>query len=52
MWNLENITSALHGLSSAIYTRILGWSPEELDVLLAKVRCELKDTSIHAYWPM
>lgn len=52
MWNLENISSGLHGLSSAVYTRVLGWSAEELEVFLAQVRQELKDTSIHTYWPM
>ncbi|KAM0328733.1 hypothetical protein ACHAQA_005146 [Verticillium albo-atrum] len=52
MWNLENITSGLHGLSAAVYTRVLGWTNEELEILLAKVRRELKDTSIHAYWPI
>ncbi|CRK27683.1 hypothetical protein BN1723_014004 [Verticillium longisporum] len=52
MWNLENITSGLHGLSAAVYTRVLGWSPEEMEVLLAKVRRELKDTRIHSYWPI
>lgn len=52
MWTLENITSGLEGLSAAVYTRVLGWSKEELDVLLAGVRNEMKDTKIHSYWPM
>ncbi|KAM0271171.1 hypothetical protein ACHAQH_009155 [Verticillium albo-atrum] len=52
MWNLENITSGLHGLSAAVYTRVLGWSSEEMEILLAKVRRELKDTKVHAYWPI
>ncbi|XEU97659.1 hypothetical protein FSHL1_002945 [Fusarium sambucinum] len=51
-WTLENICSGLDGLSSAVYTRVLGWTKEELEVLLAKVRRELKDKSIHAYWPI
>ncbi|KAF5638082.1 methyltransferase [Fusarium sp. NRRL 52700] len=51
-WNLENITSGLEGLSSAVYTRVLGWSKQELDVLLAKVRREMKDKAIHSYWPI
>ncbi|KAK0704312.1 S-adenosyl-L-methionine-dependent methyltransferase [Lasiosphaeris hirsuta] len=49
---LENITSGLHGLSAGVYLRILGWSPEDLDVLLEKVKMELKDTKIHSYWPI
>ena len=46
------MSSGLDGLNSAVYTRVLGWTKEELDLLLVKVRRELKDKSIHAYWPM
>jgi hypothetical protein len=52
IWTLENISSGLHGLSSAVFTRVLGWSAEELEVLLSQVRNDIKDTKIHAYWPM
>ncbi|WEW57333.1 hypothetical protein PRK78_002798 [Emydomyces testavorans] len=41
-----------HGLSSytmAPFTRVLGWSPEEIEVLLAGLRKEIQDTSIHMY---
>ncbi|KAM0212084.1 hypothetical protein ACHAPA_010246 [Fusarium lateritium] len=51
-WNLENISSGIDGLSSAVYTRVLGWSKDEVEILLAKVRRELRDKSIHAYWPI
>lgn len=40
------------GLSSytiAPFTRTLGWSPEEVEVLLAGLRREFKDTRIHTY---
>ncbi|PVH79468.1 S-adenosyl-L-methionine-dependent methyltransferase [Cadophora sp. DSE1049] len=52
MWALENMLSSLEAVSLAIFTRGLGWSKEELDVLLAKVRNEMKDTKIHAYAPI
>jgi len=52
MWALENMLSSLEAISLAIFTRGLGWSKAELDVLLAKVRGEMKDTKIHAYAPM
>ena len=32
--------------------RTLGWEPEEIEVLLAKVRNDLKDKDIHAYMKM
>ena len=52
MWTYENISSGLEGLSAAVYTRVLGWTKPELDVFLAKVRKDMKDPRIHAYWPM
>lgn len=50
MWQNENIASGLEGLSAALFTRVLGWSKEELDVLLAQARKEHKDTRIHSYY--
>ncbi|KAH7174524.1 S-adenosyl-L-methionine-dependent methyltransferase [Fusarium flagelliforme] len=51
-WTLENISSGLEAISSAIFTRVLGWSKPELDVFLTDVRKDIKNTSIHAYWPV
>ena len=39
----------LEGVSLALLTRALRWKPEEVKVLFAKLRPELKDRSIHAY---
>jgi len=50
MWQLENIISGLEGFSVAIFTRVLGWTKPEVDVFLADVRKEMKDTKIHVYW--
>ena len=36
----------------ALFTRCLGWSPEEVTVFLTSVRKEMADKSIHAWWPM
>lgn len=49
--------SALYGGSVAIFTRPkeekgLGWSMEELQVLLAGVRNDLRNPKVHAYFPM
>lgn len=52
MWNLENMAPALEGFSMALFTRVLGWSKEEVQTFLIDVRKELKDPKIHAYWPM
>jgi hypothetical protein len=52
MWTVENMTTGLQGLSLALFTRGLGWSPEELEVFLADVRKDMKTTRYHAYWNM
>jgi hypothetical protein len=44
--------NGLEGLSIALFTRILGWSIEEVQVLLAHVRKEMLQRSVHAYWDM
>ncbi|KAG5304344.1 methyltransferase [Histoplasma capsulatum G186AR] len=40
---------ALGAYSSAPLIRILGWKPSEVEILLAAVRRDLKDRSIHIY---
>lgn len=52
MWRCEMLTSGLSGVSMAVFTRSLGWSPTELEVFLVNVRKELRDTNIHAYVPL
>ncbi|KAL3956729.1 hypothetical protein ACCO45_009575 [Purpureocillium lilacinum] len=52
MWTFENLGNGLSGLSMALFTRALGWSPAELEVFLAGVRKQMRDRSIHGYWPI
>ncbi|KAH8722783.1 S-adenosyl-L-methionine-dependent methyltransferase [Phaeosphaeriaceae sp. PMI808] len=49
---LSAMLEGIEGLSLKLYTFYAGWSLEELKVLLAKVRTELKDPGCHAYWPV
>ncbi|KAL8811600.1 MAG: hypothetical protein Q9200_001659, partial [Gallowayella weberi] len=42
-------TLGLEGVSLGLLTRGLGWKAEEVRVLMAKMRPELKDRGIHAY---
>ncbi|KAL2214517.1 S-adenosyl-L-methionine-dependent methyltransferase [Sarocladium strictum] len=51
-WAYANLAGGLEGLSLAHFTRGLGWSPEETRVFCASTRKDLKDTKIHAYWPI
>ncbi|KAK3321507.1 S-adenosyl-L-methionine-dependent methyltransferase [Cercophora scortea] len=50
-WVYENILEGLQALSLMLFTNVLGWTPEELEVFLVDVRKDLKNRSIHAYWP-
>jgi DNA-directed RNA polymerase specialized sigma24 family protein len=40
---------ALDAYSYALFTRILGWSTAQIQVLLAGVRKELRDQKFHGY---
>ncbi|KAJ0269800.1 hypothetical protein COL940_012162 [Colletotrichum noveboracense] len=51
LWNYENTMMGLEGYTMAPLTRALDWMPAEVDVFLIDVRKDLKDRSIHAYWP-
>ncbi|MBE3049095.1 hypothetical protein IMZ48_42660 [Candidatus Bathyarchaeota archaeon] len=51
------MTNALSAASLAIFTRPkeeggLGWTRSEVEVLLAGVRKDVKNTNIHAYFRM
>lgn len=51
-WNLENALQGLQGFTIGLFTRVLGWSQESVELLLMDVRKDLRDTRIHAYWPV
>ncbi|KAI9698865.1 MAG: hypothetical protein M1820_007372 [Bogoriella megaspora] len=52
VWSRENTIQALEGLSMAPLTRFLGWSPDEVKVLCAGARADIRNTNIHAYWAL
>lgn len=49
---LSAMLEGLEGLSLRLFKFYEGWSMDELHVLLAKVRTELRDPGCHAYWPL
>jgi hypothetical protein len=51
-WCYQNIAGSLSGLSLALFTRGLGWSPADVEVYMIKVREDMRNRSIHAWWPM
>jgi SAM-dependent methyltransferase len=52
LWNMVNTLDGLHGFSARLCTQVLGMSTEELELLLMACRNDIKNTKIHAYWPM
>lgn len=51
-WNLVQIEDGLEGFTLRLYTQFLGWKPEEVAVLLANVRKNLRDPKIHAQFEL
>lgn len=43
------MVEGMESYSLALFIRVLGWTPEEVQAFLAGVRQELVDRSIHAY---
>ncbi|KAL4801637.1 S-adenosyl-L-methionine-dependent methyltransferase [Aspergillus unguis] len=50
--NMINTLDGLHGLSARLCTQVLGMSTEELELLLMRCRKDIRNTEIHAYWPI
>ncbi|KXH45427.1 hypothetical protein CNYM01_00816 [Colletotrichum nymphaeae SA-01] len=50
-WHGENVSGGLEGFTMAALTRALDWTPDEVEELLVEVRDNIKDRSIHAWWP-
>lgn len=51
-FQLVAMLEGIQGLTLAFWIRFLGWTEEEIEVFLAKVRTEFKSTKIHSYWPL
>lgn len=47
LFNLSQAIDGLEAFSMRLFTSVLKWEPEEVQVLCAKVRTELKNKSIH-----
>lgn len=52
LFNLVALNEGLSGLSQRVFTKALGWSIEEMEVLLMQVRNEGQNRRIHTYFPM
>lgn len=52
VFGMANLLEGMHGLSLKLFTGVLGYTLEELEVLLMECKTELKKKSSHAYYPM
>lgn len=46
-FNLVQLKEGLEGFSLVLFTRVLGWSLDEVQILLSKVRKDLSDKNVH-----
>lgn len=44
-----NMQEAVESYTMALFTRVLGWTSEEVRVFQAQVKDEMKDRSLHLY---
>lgn len=49
-WNYLQITEGLEAFTYALFSRVLGYSQKEIDVVCAKIRKEMKDSRMHSYF--
>ena len=49
-FNLVQMEEGVEGFSLRLFTQVLGWSVEEVQVLLASVRKEMRDPSVHVLY--
>jgi len=47
-----NFSDGLYGMSVEAFTRVLGWTAEQVQVFLVDVRKDIRNRRIHAYWPV
>ena len=52
LWGLENVSGGLEGLSLALFTRVLGWTKEEVLALLPGIRRDMRNKNYHNYLPV
>ncbi|KAK3359098.1 S-adenosyl-L-methionine-dependent methyltransferase, partial [Lasiosphaeria hispida] len=50
-FEMENLLYGLSGMVTRLFAKTLNWTPEQVEVFLIGVRKELKNRSVHAYWP-
>lgn len=52
LWTLTNALDAVVSVSTALLIRVMGMSQEEVELMMVGVRKDMKDKSIHCYYPV
>ncbi len=52
LWVMVNLLDGLQGFTMALFTRVLGWSVEQVELLLVDIRKDVQSKKIHTYWVM
>ncbi|KAK1753760.1 S-adenosyl-L-methionine-dependent methyltransferase [Echria macrotheca] len=47
---MTNFLDGLHAATMTLFTKGLGWKPDEVEVFLAEMRAAIKDPRHHFYW--
>lgn len=50
MWAEIASLAGVEAMTLALFTRVLGWRPDETAVFAAQVRKDMQNKNIHAYW--
>lgn len=50
LFEAVNMTEGITGLSLKLFTRILGWTPDQVQAFIAEIRREVKNRRIHGYY--
>lgn len=52
MFNLMQTLQGLEGYTLWLFTHMLGWQKEEVDVIVAKVRSEIMSKGLHSQFDL
>ena len=50
LFEMVNMDEGLEGLSMMLFTRVLKWTPEQVQLFLMDVRKDVKNMNIHSYY--
>ncbi|KAK4452012.1 Phosphoethanolamine N-methyltransferase [Podospora aff. communis PSN243] len=51
-WSAENFSQGVQAVSLMLFTNVLGWTVDQVEILLVDVRKDVKNRAIHGYWPI